>query len=76
MLDTSLQNELIKEMEQLPPNLQRKVVEYAHSLKKPLPEGTPGKDLLKFAGILSREEAEEMLKVIEEDCERIDPNEW
>ena len=76
MIDTSFQNELIQEVEQLPPPLQRKVLEYAHSLQKKTPKGTAGKDLREFAGILSPEEAEAMLKVIEEGCERIDPNGW
>jgi hypothetical protein len=76
VIDASLQNELIQEVEQLPPPLQRKVIIYAHSLKKYVPKGTAGKDLREFAGILSPEEAEAMLKVIEEGCERIDPNGW
>jgi hypothetical protein len=40
MLDASLQNELIKEMGQLPYDLQRKVVEYAQSLKTQISLGT------------------------------------
>jgi hypothetical protein len=32
--------------------------------------------LLKFAGILSPEEAKAMMDAIEEGCERIDANEW
>jgi hypothetical protein len=76
MIDASFQNELIHEVEQLSPPLQRKVLEYAHSLKTRTPKGTAGKDLREFAGILSPQEAETMLKVIEEGCERIDPNGW
>jgi hypothetical protein len=76
MIDSSLQNELIKEVEQLPPALQRKVVEYAHSLKSTTPEGTPGRELLRFAGIMSKEDAEEMMKIIEEGCEQINYEGW
>ena len=76
MLDSLLQEELVKEMDQLPPPLQRKVVNYAHSLTQPRPRGTPAKQLLKFAGILSPEEAKAMMDAIEEGCERIDANEW
>ena len=76
MLDAAIQNDLLKEVEQLPPPLQRKVVSYAHSLAKPRPRGTPAKQLLKFAGILSPEEAKAMMDAIEEGCERIDANEW
>ena len=76
MLDATIQSDLLKEVEQLPPSLQRKVVVYAHSLSQTRPRGTPGKQLLKFAGILSPEEAKAMMDAIEEGCERIDPNEW
>jgi hypothetical protein len=32
--------------------------------------------LLEFAGILTPEEAKEMMDAIEEGCEQIDANEW
>ena len=76
MLDAVIQSDLLKEVEQLPPPLQRKVVNYAHSLAQPRPHGTPGGQLLKYAGFLSPEEAKAMMDAIEEGCERIDANEW
>jgi hypothetical protein len=76
MLDAVIQSDLLREVEQLPPPLQRKVVNYAHSLAQPRPRGTPGRQLLKYAGILSPEEAEAMMAAIEEGCEQIEPNEW
>ena len=75
MLDFAIQSDLLKEVEQLSPLLQRKVVEYAHSLAGSVPRGTPGDQLLRFAGTMTEEEAKEMMEAIE-DCERIDPNEW
>jgi predicted DNA-binding antitoxin AbrB/MazE fold protein len=32
--------------------------------------------LLQFVGILTNEEATDLLRVIEEEFERVDPNEW
>jgi predicted DNA-binding antitoxin AbrB/MazE fold protein len=32
--------------------------------------------LLRFAGILSDEDAADMLKIIEEEFEQVDPNDW
>jgi hypothetical protein len=75
MLDAAMQSDLLKEVEQLAPPLQRKVVEYAHSLAGSVPRGTPGDQLLRFAGTMTEEEAKEMMEATE-DCERIDPNEW
>lgn len=75
MLDSTIQNDLLKEVLQLPPQLQRKVVEYAHSLTEPVPRGISGDKLLRFAGTMTEEEANEMMEAVE-DCRRIDPNEW
>jgi hypothetical protein len=76
MLDAAIQSDLLKEVEQLPPLLQRKVVEYAHTLTQTRPRGIPGDQLLDFAGVLSSEDAELMMAAIEADCEQIDPNDW
>jgi hypothetical protein len=76
MIDATIQSELLKEVGQLAPTLQRKVVDFARSLAQSRPRGTPGKQLLRFAGTMTHEEAQEFLKAIEEDCERIDPDEW
>jgi hypothetical protein len=76
MVDSSLRDELLKEMEQLPPAMQRRVLDYARAMAESTPQGTPGRDLLKFAGIMTPTEADEFLRSIEEDCERVDPNDW
>ncbi len=76
MVDAFVQNELLKQMEHLPAAMQRRVLDFARSLAKPAPTGTPGHKLLRFAGIMTPEEGKEFLQAIEEDCERIDPNEW
>jgi hypothetical protein len=76
MVDNSLREELLKEMEQLPPAMQRRVLDFARAMAESTPQGTPGKELLQFAGIMTPAEADEFLRSIEEDCERVDPNEW
>lgn len=76
MIDAAIREALLREVEQLPLPLQRKVVDFAHSLTEAKPRGTPGRGLLQFAGILSPEEAKEMMDAIEEGCERVEPNEW
>jgi len=73
MIDAATQSELLREVEQLPPPLQRKVVDFAHSLAQSRPRGTPGRELLEFAGILSPEEATAMSDAIEEDRGSSDP---
>lgn len=75
MIDAGIQSELLKQVERLTLPKQQRVLDFALSLAEP-PRGVPGTELLEFAGIMSPEEAREFLKGIEEECERIDPNEW
>jgi hypothetical protein len=76
MIDEDVQSELLKQVEQLPPAMQQRVVRFARSLVQPPPKGVPGDRLLRFAGTMTHEEAQEFLKSIEEGCERIDSDEW
>ena len=39
-------------------------------------KGTPGKELLKFAGSIPHEDLEAMKSAIEEGCGQVDPNGW
>jgi len=68
-------------MQTLSPVQQQEVLDFiqsrqASSLQAKTPPGVPGRDLLHLAGLFSKEDAEEMMRVIEEDCERIDPDGW
>jgi hypothetical protein len=40
------------------------------------PAGTPDKDLLRFAGAIETSDLQLMSQVIEEDCEKVSPNDW
>jgi len=78
MVDSQVHDELIKQLDQLPVGQQRRVLDFARSLSSPsaAPRGIPGHELLRFAGTISPEDAQEMMDAIEEGCERIDLNEW
>ncbi len=76
MIETSLQNDLIKQVDQLPSAMQQRVLEFARALAGSEPQGVPGDRLLEFSGMMTPEEAGEFLQSIEEDCERIEPGEW
>lgn len=43
--------------------------------RTPLPPGTPIRDLAQFVPSAPSEAIEDMARIIEEDCERIDPDE-
>ena len=76
MSDRLLREELLKALDRLSPAMQRRVLDFARTLKESRLCGTPGSELLRFAGTMSPAEADEFLRGIEEDCEQIDPREW
>ncbi|XWK89305.1 MAG: hypothetical protein U7127_04350 [Phormidium sp.] len=76
MINPLIEKEIHTQLEKLNLQQQIKVLNFAKSLAGTMPVGVPGKDLLQFAGILSHEEAKEMLEAIEEGCGKVDLNEW
>ena len=56
---------------------QQKVLDFTLALKKPpQPIGEPAENLLQFIGLFPKEDLEEIARAIEEDCEKIDYDEW
>jgi hypothetical protein len=75
MVDLSIRNAILEQLDTLPLTSQRAVLDFAKGLSKPV-VGTPGVNLLPLVGTMSDEYAQEMLDAIEEGCGRVDPNEW
>jgi len=78
MTQPSIKQQILDDLDRMPPELQRRARALVHGLvvSTSRPEGASGKDLLRFAGILDEEGAREMERVIEEGCERVDPDAW
>lgn len=76
MVNLAVKKAILKDLDQLPAERQRQAQELVHGLLAARPAGTPGKELLRFSGVLDGESAREMLEAIEEGCERIDPDGW
>jgi hypothetical protein len=76
MVSAVIRDELLARLDQLPVELQRRVISFADALVLSNPKGTPGRDLVRFAGILDDESAREMQEAIEDGCERVDENGW
>ena len=75
-MDASITKEIVERIHELPAAQQQLVLEIVRSLASQRPQGVPAKDLLAFAGVLSAEDAREMVEAIEEGCERVDANAW
>ena len=76
MVSAVIKDELLSRIDQLPVELQRRVIAFADALVLSNPKGTPGRDLLRFAGTLDEDSAREMQEAIEDACEQVDVNEW
>lgn len=70
-----LNSQIANELSNLPLDDKQRVLAYVRSLKA-LPKGTSPAHLMKYAGTISREDEEAMMKAIEEGCGQVDPNEW
>ena len=76
MIEASVKTEIAEQLDSLPYDLQRRVLDFARVLALSQPKGVPGKQLLDFAGAIKRDDLEAMTQAIEEGCERINPDEW
>ncbi|RLC14176.1 MAG: hypothetical protein DRI57_14885 [Deltaproteobacteria bacterium] len=69
-------SEATAQMANLPYNLQEKVLNFIKGLTLPGKSGVPGRNLLKYRGLIPLDDLNIMSDVIENDCRRIDANEW
>jgi hypothetical protein len=76
MTTLTLAQQIAEEAAKLPLADQQRVLAFAQALSLSHSRGTPGKDLLKFVGSIDKEDLEAMKQAIEEECERIEPDEW
>lgn len=71
-----IKSEIMRRVESLPVELQRKFLMYVEGLDHPCPRGENGEALSSFAGLLDNTSAAEMTQAIESACEGVDPREW
>jgi hypothetical protein len=69
MTDSSIKQETAKQLDHLPLESQRRVLDFTQALILSLPKGVSGKQLIRFAGILEAEDARAMAQAIEAGCE-------
>ena len=73
MTNAAIRDNLIAQLDKLPPDLQLRVLDFVSAL---VPKGISGKSLLKFEGAIPVEDLKLMSAAIEEGCEKVDINEW
>ncbi|MGD1910860.1 MAG: hypothetical protein ACFB2X_08400 [Rivularia sp. (in: cyanobacteria)] len=75
-MNTSIIDELIEQVKTMPQQQQSQVLDFARKLVKTEIKGTPGQQLLRFAGSIPADELQLMREVIEQGCEQVDVDEW
>ncbi len=75
-MNKPLIDQVVRQLESLPEDKQRRVLEFAESLGPTASKGVPGDQLLRFAGSIPPDQLELMSEAIENGCEQVDPNEW
>lgn len=76
MVNPLIKREIEEQLNRLPVEMQRRVLNYALELATRRPKGVKGASLLKFAGEIPAEDLQTMARAIEKDCEHIDQYEW
>ena len=75
-MNTSIIDEVVEQLGTMPQHLQSQVLEFARKLVKTEVKGTPGSQLLRFAGSISADDLQLMREAIEQGCEQVDVDEW
>jgi len=75
-MDISIKRKLLEQLDALPYEFQRRVLDFAQALALSVPKGVPGKQLLRFVGAIPADDLQMMVQAIEAGCERIDWDEW
>lgn len=76
MMNEALKDQILEQVNVLPLEERRRVLDFARALAASTPAGVPGKELLRFAGMFEANDARRMAAAIEDGCERVDPDEW
>lgn len=75
-MENKIIEKVVEQLRTMPPELQWRVLEFTRALSISTPRGVPGKDLLRFCGMISIADLEQMREAIDQGCEKIDTNEW
>lgn len=76
MIRPGIEDEIRRRIASLPPAHQERVLDFVRSLEPTGEGGASGRDLVRFAGTWPGEQLEEMTRIIDADCEQVDPDAW
>ena len=71
-----VRDKIVARVDKLPAEVQEQVLRFLASSASPARKGESGAGLRCFSGSLDHVSAPEMVRAIEEECERVDAGEW
>lgn len=71
MISPKVREEILQQLDQLPPSRQQDVLKYARRLTGAALQGRAGADLLCFSGSFSEKDADAMERVVQAECEQV-----
>lgn len=75
-MSSEIRDEIVREIDRMPEQLQVRVLNYVQGLKTDSPVGVEASRLLEFCGRISEEDGALMLQAIEEGCEQVNEDAW
>ena len=75
-MNPAIERELREQLDQLPANQQRQVLDFARALAAQKRGAASGQALSQFAGAITKEDLGLIVQAIEEGCEQVNPDEW
>jgi hypothetical protein len=75
-VNTPVVDKVIEQLNELPSEMQWRVLEFTRALAASAPRGVPGTQLLQFAGTISLDDLHLMQQAIEDGCEKVDEDGW
>ena len=75
MTESVITQQLVAQVDQLPLEFQRKVLDFAQALAMALPKGVPGRSPVRFAGGIEAADVQAMSEAIKAGCGQVDADE-
>lgn len=75
-MNPTIEKGLLEQLDRLPPEQQRQVLDFARALAIKKIHGMPDHVLRRFGGAISKEDLALVARAIEEGCEQVTSDEW
>ncbi len=75
-MNPAIERQLREQLDQLAPDQQRQILNFARALAATRAGGVSGQILARFGGAIAKDDLVIISQAIEEGCEQVNPDEW